>query len=71
MSSGGISTTSTSLGVFTAPEKFQAFVEKKSVGPSWARRGNGATGQRGNGDGYLSTSQWEFVASSMNIDAGT
>ena len=51
------------LGVLTTPEKFQAIVEKKFpravVGTPW---------RRGNGEWYLSTPQWEFVASPMNVD---
>jgi len=51
------------LGVFTTPEKFQQFVEKKfpktQIGSRW---------KRGNGEWYLSTPSWEFVASPMNID---
>lgn len=50
------------LGVLTTPEKFQQFVAKKFpravVGPSC----------RGNGEWYMSTPQWEFVASPMEVD---
>ena len=51
------------LGVFTTPEKFQAFVSKKFpravVGTPW---------RRGDGEWYLSTPQWEFVASPLRVD---
>ena len=52
--------------VFTTPEKFPAIVKRKFfktvIGTRWPR---------GNGEWYLSTPQWEFVASPMNIDAGS
>jgi len=53
------------LGVFSKPEKFQAFVAKK-----YPRAVVGTPWRRGNGEWYLSTPQWEFVASPMNIEAG-
>jgi hypothetical protein len=51
------------LGVFSTPEKFQDFTAKKFpravVGTPW---------RRGNGEWYLSTPQWEVVASPMSVD---
>lgn len=54
------------LGVFTSPEKFQAYVAKRfpktRVGSVW---------RRGESQWVLSTPQWEFVASLLMIDDQT
>ncbi|HET8563801.1 MAG TPA: hypothetical protein VFM35_08030 [Candidatus Binatia bacterium] len=51
------------LGVFTSPEKFQKYVERR-----FPRMVANSRWRSGDSQWMLSTPQWEFVASALNVD---